>query len=74
MTSSRRCTTTCWPAGCGRPGRASGRSAYANVTIGPGGLAETARAAAQVLSLPLYPEMPDEHVQQVAAAVRAFDR
>jgi len=48
--------------------------AYADVTIGPGGLPETERAAAQVLSLPLYPEMPDEHVGQVAAAVRAFDR
>ena len=48
--------------------------AYADVAIGPGGLAETERAAAEVLSLPLYPEMPDEHVERVAAAVRAFDR
>lgn len=48
--------------------------AYEDVTIGPGGVAEAERAAAEVLSLPLYAEMPDEHVERVAAAVRAFDR
>jgi len=48
--------------------------ACGDVAIGPGGLAETERVAAEVLSLPLYPEMPDEHVERVAAAVRAFDK
>lgn len=38
----------------------------------PGGLPHTERAAAEILSLPLYPQMPIEHVEQVAAAVQAF--
>jgi dTDP-4-amino-4,6-dideoxygalactose transaminase len=38
----------------------------------PGGLPETERAAAEILSLPLYPQMPMEHVEQVAQSVHAF--
>lgn len=38
----------------------------------PGGLPETERVAAEILSLPLYPQMPMEHVDQVAACVREF--
>jgi dTDP-4-amino-4,6-dideoxygalactose transaminase len=38
----------------------------------PGGLPETERAAAEILSLPLYPQMPLEHVERAAAGVREF--
>jgi dTDP-4-amino-4,6-dideoxygalactose transaminase len=38
----------------------------------PGGLPETERAAGEILSLPLYPQMPMDHVEQVAAHVREF--
>ncbi|HEV2674006.1 MAG TPA: DegT/DnrJ/EryC1/StrS family aminotransferase [Aliidongia sp.] len=41
------------------------------LTIGPAGLAETEHAAAEVLSLPMYPQLGDEAVAQVIAAVRA---
>jgi dTDP-4-amino-4,6-dideoxygalactose transaminase len=27
---------------------------------------------AEILSLPMYAEMPDEHVERVAAAIRGF--
>jgi dTDP-4-amino-4,6-dideoxygalactose transaminase len=39
------------------------------VAIGPSGCLETERAAGEVLSLPLYPELTDEHVAMVAAAI-----
>ncbi|GGF00002.1 aminotransferase [Aliidongia dinghuensis] len=39
--------------------------------IGPAGLAETERAAREVLSLPMYPQLSDAAVEQVIAAVRA---
>jgi dTDP-4-amino-4,6-dideoxygalactose transaminase len=37
-----------------------------------GGLPVTERAAAEILSLPMYPQMPLEHVERVAAGVREF--
>jgi dTDP-4-amino-4,6-dideoxygalactose transaminase len=40
----------------------------------PEGFAETDRAAAEVLCLPIFPEMTDEEVQRVIAAVRSFGR
>jgi dTDP-4-amino-4,6-dideoxygalactose transaminase len=46
--------------------------AYADLGYGPGSLPETERAAAQVLSLPLYPEMDEEAVRRVAELVLAF--
>jgi dTDP-4-amino-4,6-dideoxygalactose transaminase len=36
-------------------------------------LIETERAAAEVLSLPLYPHLPTEHLERVAAAIAQFD-
>ncbi len=39
----------------------------------PAGLPETERAAAEILSLPMYPQMPQEHVEQVAACIAAFN-
>jgi dTDP-4-amino-4,6-dideoxygalactose transaminase len=41
------------------------------LTIGPAGLRETEIAAGEVLSLPMYPQLGDEAVAQVIAAVRA---
>ena len=43
--------------------------AYARLGMGPGSLPATERAAAEVLSLPLYPEMGDDTVRECAAAV-----
>jgi dTDP-4-amino-4,6-dideoxygalactose transaminase len=40
----------------------------------PEGFAETDRAAAEVFCLPIFPEMTDEEVQRVIAAVRSFGR
>jgi len=45
--------------------------AYAGrVALGPGGLPETERAAREVLSLPMYPQLADAQVAEVAAAIR----
>jgi dTDP-4-amino-4,6-dideoxygalactose transaminase len=40
------------------------------LTIGPAGLVETERAAREVLSLPMYPQMGDEAVAHVISCVR----
>ncbi len=49
--------------------------AYAGRTpLDPAGLAHTELAAAQILSLPMYPELDDESVAAVIDAVRRFDR
>jgi dTDP-4-amino-4,6-dideoxygalactose transaminase len=39
---------------------------------GPSGLGLTERAAPQILSLPIYPQLADEAVERVIAAIRAF--
>ena len=44
--------------------------AYAPLGYGEGSLPESERAARGVLSLPCYPQLTDEQVAQVAAAVR----
>ncbi len=38
--------------------------------LGPAGCAETARAAQEVLSLPMFPELTDAQVERVCAALR----
>ena len=38
-----------------------------------GSLPETERAAREILSLPMYPELGEEQVRQVAEAIRSFD-
>jgi dTDP-4-amino-4,6-dideoxygalactose transaminase len=44
--------------------------AYAGrVALGPAGCVETERAAAEILSLPLYPELTNEQVATVCAAI-----
>ena len=40
--------------------------------LGPAGCAETARAAEQVMSLPMFPELTDAQVERVCAALRAL--
>lgn len=42
------------------------------VQTGAGGLAETERAAREILCLPIYPELADDQVGQVVAGVRGF--
>jgi dTDP-4-amino-4,6-dideoxygalactose transaminase len=49
--------------------------AYAGrVALGPSGCAETESAAGQILSLPVYPELPDSDVETVCAALRSLLR
>ena len=51
------------------------QSAYRGRTaLGPAGCAETARAAGEVLSLPMFPELSDEQVGRVCAALRGLAR
>jgi dTDP-4-amino-4,6-dideoxygalactose transaminase len=38
--------------------------------MGPSRCAETERASAEVLSLPMYPQLSDAQVEQVGAALR----
>jgi dTDP-4-amino-4,6-dideoxygalactose transaminase len=45
---------------------------YAGLGYAEGSLPESERAAAEVLSLPMYPELEEEQIQTVAAAVVAF--
>lgn len=40
--------------------------------LGPAGCAETERAAREVLSLPMYPELSDAQVERVCAALRGL--
>jgi dTDP-4-amino-4,6-dideoxygalactose transaminase len=42
------------------------------LACGPSGLGITERAAAQILSLPIYPQIPDEAVDRVIAEIRSF--
>jgi dTDP-4-amino-4,6-dideoxygalactose transaminase len=44
--------------------------AHADLGYGTGSFPEAERAAAEVLSLPIFPEMTDAQVEAVAAAVR----
>jgi dTDP-4-amino-4,6-dideoxygalactose transaminase len=47
--------------------------AYAGrLAAGPSGLGLTERAAPQILSLPVYPQLADEAVERVIAAIRGF--
>jgi dTDP-4-amino-4,6-dideoxygalactose transaminase len=43
--------------------------AYTDLGFGPGSLPETERAAREVLSLPLYPEMSDTNLEQIVQAI-----
>jgi dTDP-4-amino-4,6-dideoxygalactose transaminase len=46
--------------------------AYASLGYGEISLPETQRAAAEVLSLPMYPELTEEQLQHIAGCVRSF--
>jgi dTDP-4-amino-4,6-dideoxygalactose transaminase len=49
------------------------QAAYRGRTpMGPAGCAETARAAGEVLSLPMFPELTDAQVDAVCAALRSL--
>ncbi len=48
--------------------------AYTDAGYGPGALPETEAAAAQVLSLPLYPELHEDEVKVVCDAITAFQQ
>lgn len=49
------------------------QSAYKDRTpVGPAGCAETARAAQDVFSLPMYPELTDPQVDQICTALRGL--
>ena len=42
------------------------------MATGPAGCAETGRAAGEVMSLPIFPEITDAQVERVCAALRAL--
>jgi dTDP-4-amino-4,6-dideoxygalactose transaminase len=42
------------------------------IAMGPAGCAETSRAATEVMSLPVFPEMTETQVEQVCAALRTL--
>lgn len=46
--------------------------AYHRLGYGPGSLPVTEAAAEHILSLPMYPTMPEAHVTQIAAAIKTF--
>jgi dTDP-4-amino-4,6-dideoxygalactose transaminase len=46
--------------------------AYAHLGYGPGRLPATEAAAAEVLSLPMYPDLAEAAVDTVAAAIREY--
>lgn len=48
--------------------------AYADLGFAAGSLPETERACAEILSLPLYPELPLEDVRRVGTVIREFYR
>lgn len=48
------------------------QAAYQDMGYPAGSLPETERACAEILSLPLYPELPEEDVRRVAGAMRSF--
>jgi dTDP-4-amino-4,6-dideoxygalactose transaminase len=45
---------------------------YAGLGFGPGSYPEAERAAQEVLSLPIYPELTDEQIQEVAGTIARF--
>jgi dTDP-4-amino-4,6-dideoxygalactose transaminase len=48
------------------------QQAYEELGLRPGSLPATEQAAAEILSLPLYPELPDEQIAEVAKAINSF--
>jgi dTDP-4-amino-4,6-dideoxygalactose transaminase len=44
------------------------------IPLGPAGCAETERAAREVLSLPMYPELSEAQVERICAALRGLGR
>jgi len=48
--------------------------AYADPRFGEGSFPHAERAAAEVMSLPMYPEMTEDHLQAVSRALRAIPR
>ena len=59
-------------AGIHYPSPVHHQPAYAGIATGPRGLAHTERAAQQVLSLPLFPELEEAGVDRVIAACQSF--
>ena len=45
---------------------------FGRLACGPTGLGVTERAAPQILSLPIYPQLSDEAVDRVIAEIRGF--
>jgi dTDP-4-amino-4,6-dideoxygalactose transaminase len=50
------------------------QKAYAHLGVREGSLPVTERAAGEILSLPMFPELTDNQVDRVAEAIRAFYR
>ena len=48
------------------------QKAFAHHGVGPGSLPVSEKAQAEVLSLPMFPELRDEQVEQILGALRSF--
>jgi len=48
--------------------------AYRDVAVAPGGLGETERAAGEILSLPMYPQLSAAAADRVIGEIRRFFR
>ena len=48
------------------------QEAYRDLGLSRGALPVTERCAGEILSLPLYPELPDEQISEVAEAINRF--
>ncbi|WP_417539931.1 DegT/DnrJ/EryC1/StrS family aminotransferase, partial [Marinobacter sp.] len=45
---------------------------FAHVTVKPGSLPETERAAAEILNLPIFPELEESEQERVVSVLRGF--
>jgi dTDP-4-amino-4,6-dideoxygalactose transaminase len=52
----------------------SHQPAFKDCRVAPGGVPVTEKAVTEILSLPMYPALSRESVEEVAAAIRDFRR
>jgi dTDP-4-amino-4,6-dideoxygalactose transaminase len=48
------------------------QQAYQHLGYGPGSFPEAERACREILSLPLYPELPEEAIRYTCSAITSF--
>ena len=58
---------------CSSDSSGSPRSAWFSFSLGADDFPESERATAEVLSIPVYPELEDEQIRYVAGLIQRFD-